>query len=185
MLKDPSSNILVAFFARTTTLPSLFDWSSSLVFFTHTASSMLCTNRWIERVLHFLSFRKTTRWTEELGMDMPLITTYFYPTGSQQLYVWSARILEYSSTYPAIVFKLGFMLTSFLRFLRLVCNTWTMPLWEMNTKYRYTKDYVLPSLHYNLLINPLSIYVTKKLNSLATRYFKEWSGLSLSTTLLK
>lgn len=38
------------------------------------------------------------------------------------------------------------------------------------------RRYVIPSLHYKLSVNGASIYITKKLNSLATRYLKKWPG---------
>ena len=45
------------------------------------------------------------------------------------------------------------------------------------------KRYVIPSLHYDLAMNDISISISKKLNSLATRYIKKWLGLTCSTTV--
>ena len=45
------------------------------------------------------------------------------------------------------------------------------------------RRYVVPSLHYELSVNGTSIYITKKLNSLATRFVKRWLGLCRSTTV--
>ena len=45
------------------------------------------------------------------------------------------------------------------------------------------RRYVIPSLHYDLAVNPLSSTTIKKMNSLATRYIKKWLGLSRSTTV--
>ena len=43
------------------------------------------------------------------------------------------------------------------------------------------RRYLIPSLHYELSVNGTSVSVTRKLNSLATRYIKKWLGLSRST----
>ena len=45
------------------------------------------------------------------------------------------------------------------------------------------RRYLIPSLHYELSVNRTSVSVTRKLNSLATRYIKKWLGLSRSTTI--
>ena len=45
------------------------------------------------------------------------------------------------------------------------------------------RRYLIPSLHYELSVNGTSVSVTRKLNSLATRYIKKWLGLSRSTTV--
>ena len=45
------------------------------------------------------------------------------------------------------------------------------------------RRYVIPSLHYDLAVNGISVSISKKLNSLATRYIKKWLGLTRSTTV--
>ena len=45
------------------------------------------------------------------------------------------------------------------------------------------RRYVIPSLHHDLAVNGISVYISKKLNSLATRYIKKWLGLTRSTTV--
>ena len=42
---------------------------------------------------------------------------------------------------------------------------------------------MIPSLHYDLAVNGISVSISKKLNSLATRYIKKWLGLTRSTTV--
>ena len=42
---------------------------------------------------------------------------------------------------------------------------------------------MIPSLHYDLAVNGISVSISKKLNSLATRYIKEWLSLTRSTTV--
>ena len=44
------------------------------------------------------------------------------------------------------------------------------------------RRYVIPSLHYDLAMNGISVSISKKLNSLATRYIKKCLGLTRSTT---
>ena len=41
----------------------------------------------------------------------------------------------------------------------------------------------MPSLHYELSVNGISTSITKKLNSMATRFMKRWLGLCRSTTV--
>ena len=45
------------------------------------------------------------------------------------------------------------------------------------------RRYVIPSLHYDLAVNGILVSISKKLNSLATRYIKKWLGLTRSTTV--
>ena len=45
------------------------------------------------------------------------------------------------------------------------------------------RRYVIHSLHYDLAVNGISVSISKKLNSLATRYIKKWLGLTCSTTV--
>ena len=45
------------------------------------------------------------------------------------------------------------------------------------------RRYVIPSLHYDLAVNGISVSISKKLSSLATRYIKKWLGLTRSTTV--
>ena len=46
------------------------------------------------------------------------------------------------------------------------------------------RRYVIPSLHDELTVNGTSIFITKRLNSLATRFMKRWLGLCCSTTVV-
>ena len=39
------------------------------------------------------------------------------------------------------------------------------------------------SLNYDLAVNHISVSISKKLNSLATRYIQKWLGLTHSTTV--
>ena len=43
--------------------------------------------------------------------------------------------------------------------------------------------YVILFLHYELSVNGTTVSISKKLNSLATRYWKKWLGLFRSTTV--
>ena len=45
------------------------------------------------------------------------------------------------------------------------------------------RRYVIPPLHYDLAVNGISVSISKKLNSFATRYIKKWLGLTNSTTV--
>ena len=45
------------------------------------------------------------------------------------------------------------------------------------------RRYIIPSLHYDLAVNGISVSISKNLNSLATRYIKKWLGLTHSTTV--
>ena len=45
------------------------------------------------------------------------------------------------------------------------------------------RRYVIPSLHYELSVNGASVSISRKLNSLSTRYVKKWLGLCRSTTV--
>ena len=40
------------------------------------------------------------------------------------------------------------------------------------------RRYVISSLHYDLAVNGISASISKKLNSLATRYTKKWLGVT-------
>ena len=46
------------------------------------------------------------------------------------------------------------------------------------------RRYVIPSLHYEMSVNGTTVSISKKLNSLATRYLKKWLGLCHSTTVV-
>ena len=45
------------------------------------------------------------------------------------------------------------------------------------------RRYVIPSQHYNLAVNDISVSISKKLNLFATRYIKKWLGLTHSNTV--
>ena len=42
---------------------------------------------------------------------------------------------------------------------------------------------MIPSLHYDLAVNGISVSISDKLNLLATKYMKKWLGLTCSTTI--